>query len=55
MAGVLEDLAALAGSDPGHDACAVIKGELSVPRAKAARDALDENLGVGFNEDGHLE
>ena len=52
---MLEDLAALAGSDPGHDAGAVINGKLRVPGAKTAGDALDENLGIGFNEDGHLK
>ena len=28
--------------------------ELRVPRAEAAGDALDENFGVGFNENGHV-
>ena len=27
--------------------------ELRVPRAEAAGDALDEDFGVGFDEDGH--
>ena len=50
---MLKELAALARGDPGHDLCAVINGELRMFRAKAAGDALDENLGVGFDEDGH--
>jgi hypothetical protein len=28
---------------------------LGMPRAEAAGDALDENFGVGFNEDGHVK
>jgi hypothetical protein len=53
LARVLKDLAALAGGDAGHDARAVIEGELGVPGAKTAGDALDEDLRVGFNENGH--
>ena len=53
LAAVLEELAALAGRDAGDDLRAVINGELRVPRAEAAGDALDENLGVGFDENGH--
>ena len=51
FAGVLEDLAALAGRDAGDDLRAVIQRELGVPRAEAAGDALDEDSGVGFDED----
>ena len=50
---VLKDLAALAGGDAGDDLRAVINRELRVPRAEAAGDALDEDLGVGFDENGH--
>jgi hypothetical protein len=53
LSAVLEALAALAGRDAGDDLRAVIDGELRVPRAEAAGDALDEDLGVGLNEDGH--
>ncbi len=53
FAAVLEKLAAFAGRDAGDDLRAVINRELRVFRAKAAGDALDENLGVGFNENGH--
>ena len=53
FAGVLEDLAPLARRDAGDDLRAVIEGKLGVPGAKTAGDALDENFGVGFNEDGH--
>ena len=49
----LEELAALAGGDAGDDLRAVIERELGVPRAEAAGDALDENLGVGFDKNGH--
>jgi hypothetical protein len=50
---MLKDLAAFAGRDAGDNLCAVINRELRVFRAKAAGDALDENLGVGLNENGH--
>ena len=53
LAAVLEKLAALAGRDAGDDLRAVINRELRVFRAEAAGDALDENLGVGFDENGH--
>src|ERR1035437_194899 len=53
FAAVLKELSAFARRDAGDDLRAVINGELRVLRAKAAGDALDENLGVGFNEDGH--
>ena len=53
LAGMLKNLAALAGRDAGDDLRAVINRELRVFRAKAAGDALDEDLGVGFNENGH--
>jgi hypothetical protein len=47
LAAVLEELAALAGRDAGDDLRAVIDGELGMPRAEAAGDALN---GVGFRE-----
>ena len=50
---VLKELPAFAGRDAGDDLRAVINRELRVPRAEAAGDALDENFGVGFNENGH--
>jgi hypothetical protein len=28
---------------------------LGMSRAEAAGDALDENFGIGFNEDGHVK
>ena len=54
LSGVLKDLAAFAGRDAGDDLSAVVNRELRVFRAKAAGDALDEDLGVGFNENGHV-
>ena len=53
FAAVLEELPALAGRDAGDDLRAVINRELRVLRAEAAGDALDENFGVGFDENGH--
>ena len=53
FAGMFKGLAPFARSDAGDHLCAVIKGELCVPRAKTAGDALHEDLGVWFNEDGH--
>ena len=53
LSAVLKNLAALAGRDAGDDLRAVINRELRVPRAEAAGDALDEDLGVGFDENGH--
>jgi hypothetical protein len=50
---VLKKLAAFAGRDAGDDLRAVINRELRVFRAEAASDALDENFGIGFDEDGH--
>ena len=32
-----------------------MRRELRVPRAETAGDALDENIGVGLNEDGHAK
>ena len=52
---VLEKLSAFTGRDTGDDLCAVIHRELRVLRAEAAGDALDEDLGVGFDETGHGE
>ena len=53
LCAVLEELAALAGRDAGDDLGAVVERELGVARAEAAGDALDEDAGVGSNEDGH--
>jgi hypothetical protein len=53
LAAMFEELSALAGRNTGHNLRAVINGELSMPRAEAAGDALNENFGVGFNENGH--
>ena len=41
-----EELASLAGSDPGDDLAAVIEGELCVLGAEAAGDALDQDAGL---------
>jgi len=46
-------LSAFAGRDTGDDSRAVIDRELGMPGAEAAGDALNENLSIGFNEDGH--
>ena len=54
LSAVFKDLAAFAGRDAGNNLRAVINRELRVFRAKTAGDALDEDLGVGFNENGHL-
>jgi hypothetical protein len=50
---VLEELAALAGRDAGDDLGAVVEGELGVAAAELAGDALDEDLGLFGNDDGH--
>ena len=52
---LFERLPALARRNAGDNLCAVIEAQLCVPRAKAAGDALDENLCFGFSEDGHEE
>ena len=49
LAAVLEELTALAGRDTGDDLRAVVNRELRVLGAEAAGDALDENLGIGFD------
>ena len=54
FAGVLEHLPAFAGRDAGHDLGAVVQRELRVPGAEAARDALDQNFSVRFDENGHV-
>jgi len=43
----VQKIVRLCRRDAGHDMCAVINGELRVLGAKAAGDALDENLGMG--------
>jgi hypothetical protein len=50
-----ELLAALAGGDTGHELGAVVEAELGVAPAKGTGDALDEDLGVFVNENGHEE
>ena len=50
---VFEELAALARRDAGDDPGAVVERELRMAGAKRARDALDENLGFGSDENGH--
>ena len=51
---MFEKLPALARRDARDDGGAVINGELGMSRAERARDALNENLGVGFNEYCHV-
>ena len=53
FAAVFENLAAFAGRDAGDDLRAVINGKLRVFGAEAAGDALDQDFGVGFDENGH--
>ncbi len=48
-----KELAALAGRDAGDDLGAVGEAELGVPGAEAAGDALDQDAGLGSDEDGH--
>ena len=50
---VVKGLAAFAGRDSGDDLRPVVDGKLGVTRAEAAGDALNDNLGVGFDENGH--
>ena len=52
---MLKALSALAGRDAGDDLRAVINGKLGVFGAETAGDALDENFGVWFNENGHIK
>ena len=54
MGAVLEELAALARGNAGDNLGAVINRELCVPGAKAAGDALDKDLGIGCDENGHV-
>ena len=54
FAAVFEDLAAFARGDAGNDLRAVIHRELRVFGAETAGDALDQDLGVGLDENGHL-
>ncbi len=49
----LEQLPAFAGRDAGDDLGAVGEAKLGVPRAEAAGDALDQDAGLGGDEDGH--
>ena len=51
---VFEFLAAFAGGDAGNDLRAVCEAELGVFRAKAAGDPLNEKLGLGCDENGHI-
>jgi len=50
---MLEKLAALARGHSGDDFRAVIEGELGVPAAEVAGDALDEDLGLRSDENRH--
>ena len=50
---MFEEEPALAGGDTGDDLRAVVEREAGVARAEIARDALDEDAGVFFDEDGH--
>ena len=50
---MFEKLSTFARRDAGDNLRAVVNGKLCVARAEAAGDALDENLGVGLDEDGH--
>src|SRR5438876_5627106 len=52
---VFKKLAAFAGRDAGDDLRAVFETQLGVPRAEAAGDALDQDLGLGSDEDGHAK
>ncbi len=50
---VFKELAAFTGRDAGDDLGAVIKAELRVTRAEAAGDSLNDQFGIGFDENGH--
>jgi len=52
--GVFEDLAAFARGDAGDDLGAVLEGELGMTAAEITGDALDEDLGGGSDENGHV-
>src|SRR5439155_24145116 len=51
---VFKKLAAFAGRDACDHLRTVGEAELRVPGAKSAGYALDEDAGVGINEDGHF-
>jgi hypothetical protein len=53
LAAVLENLAAFARRDTGDELRAVVDGGLRVTGAEVSGDALNENAGVSFNENGH--
>ena len=55
VAGVLEELAAFAWRDAGDELGAVVERELGVFGAEGTRDALDEDLGLWRDENGHGE
>jgi hypothetical protein len=48
-----KQLAAFARSHAGHNLRAILEAELGVPGAEAAGDPLNEDFGVGLNQDGH--
>ena len=50
---ILEELASLARGDAGHHLGAVVEAELGVACSETAGDALDEDLGVGSDENRH--
>src|SRR5213593_454185 len=52
---IFKKLAAFAGRDAGDDLRAVFQTQLGVPRAEAAGDALDQDLRLRSDEDGHEE
>ena len=50
---MFEELPALARSDARNDLCAVVERELGVLAAEGARDALNKDLGLRSDENGH--
>jgi hypothetical protein len=53
VAAVLEELAALAGRDTGNELRAVVERKLGVAATEFTGDALDEEFGLGSDENGH--
>ncbi len=51
---MLEELAAFAGCDARDDLCAVVERKPGMAGAEVAGDALNENLGFGRDENGHV-
>ena len=50
-----KELPAFAGGYACGNVRSVVKTELGVPRAEAARDSLHENAGFGGDENGHVQ